>query len=158
MNLVNKTFQEANLQCTKHSKYFEIYEKIFHDLYEKNLTIVEIGVLHGGSLEVYKKLFKNSRIIGIDKNPKVKQLEQYGFEIFIADQADFNEMNKVFGEIYLTRFRAQEFILIYATESLPAFAKRSVKHGSKSADGKLQALISRCLESATRYLHKSKAN
>ena len=58
MNLVNKTFQEANLQFTKHSKYFEIYEKIFHDLYEKNLTIVEIGVLHGSSLEVYKKLFK----------------------------------------------------------------------------------------------------
>lgn len=99
MNVINKAFQKANFQFTKHSKYFEIYEKNFHDLYEKNLTIVEIGVLHGGSLEVYKKLFKNSRIIGIDWNPKVKQLEQYGFEIFIADQADFNKMNKVFGEI-----------------------------------------------------------
>ena len=99
MNLIRKTFEEANLQFTKHSKYFEIYDKIFHGLYEKSLTIIEIGVLHGGSLEVYKKLFKNSRIIGIDKNPKVKQLEQYGFEIFIADQADYTEMERVFTEI-----------------------------------------------------------
>jgi hypothetical protein len=98
-NKIKKTFDLSKLQFTKHSKYFDVYKKIFKDLYEKELTIIEIGVLHGGSIEAYKKIFPNSRIIGIDKNPKVKELEKYGFEIFIADSGNFNEMREVFNKI-----------------------------------------------------------
>ena len=38
---------------------------------------------------MWKEFFSNnSRIIGIDVNPKAKELEKYGIDIFIGDQAD----------------------------------------------------------------------
>ena len=52
-------------------------------------TLVEVGVLNGGSLFMWRKYFgENVRIIGIDLNPAAKHFDKYGFEIFIGDQAD----------------------------------------------------------------------
>jgi hypothetical protein len=52
---------------------------------------VEVGVLGGGSLFMWREYFgKDARIIGIDNNPKAKIWEEYGFEIYIGDQSDPN--------------------------------------------------------------------
>ena len=54
----------------------------------KNIIFVEIGVMHGGSLEMWKNYFgNNARIIGIDINPEAKKLEDKGFEIYIGSQS-----------------------------------------------------------------------
>ena len=82
-------FKESNNQSIKHTKYFSIYEEIFKDFREKDIIFVEIGVLNGGSLEIWKKYFsKRSRIIGIDINPDCKKFESEGIEIFIGNQSD----------------------------------------------------------------------
>ena len=57
-------------------------------------------MLSGGSLEMWKKYFHpESRIIGIDLNPKCKKFETNGIEIFIGDQSDENFWNNFYKKI-----------------------------------------------------------
>ena len=73
----------------KSDTYFQIYQDMFNEFEGKDITFVEVGVLHGGSLHMWKEYFgDNSRIIGIDLNPGAKKLENDGFEIFIGSQSD----------------------------------------------------------------------
>ena len=100
MNKIYKSFQDSKYHSTKYKKYFDIYDQLFKKFTGKKITIVEIGILNGGSLFMWRKYFgKKARIIGIDLNSKTKQLEKYGFEIFIGDQADKNFWNKFFKKI-----------------------------------------------------------
>ncbi len=48
--------------------YCEMYEKYFHDIRYKKLRVLEIGVLNGNSLRLWREYFPNSYICGIDIN------------------------------------------------------------------------------------------
>lgn len=86
-----KAFSSSPLSCRKYSTYFPIYDSIFHPYIGKSITFVEIGVQNGGSLIFWQNFFgPSARIIGIDLNPDAKKFSNYGFEIFIGDQADKN--------------------------------------------------------------------
>ena len=88
MSRTLELFYQAEKLSSKYKKYFYVYDKIFEKFRDKKITFVEVGVLNGGSLEIWKKYFhKDSRIIGIDLNPKCKQFEEKGIEIFIGDQS-----------------------------------------------------------------------
>lgn len=82
-------FHKSPFLSLKHINYFSIYENIFKKYKDKKIIFVEIGVLNGGSLFMWRKFFgKKARIIGIDINPKAKIFEKHGFEIFIGDQSE----------------------------------------------------------------------
>ncbi|HLL60229.1 MAG TPA: SAM-dependent methyltransferase, partial [Candidatus Nitrosocosmicus sp.] len=67
--------------------YFDIYHRHFDSFRGKNITVLEFGVWHGGSLQMWKHYFgKNAKIIGIDINPACKNLEEDQIEIYIGDQ------------------------------------------------------------------------
>ena len=84
----------------KSDTYFQTYEEMFNKYVEKEITFVEVGVLHGGSLFMWKEYFgKKARIIGIDLNPKAKELEKHGFEIFIGSQSDKNFWDNFYSKI-----------------------------------------------------------
>ena len=69
-------FNESKYYSLKYKNYFTIYEKLFDKYRNKKITFVEIGVLSGGSLKMWKKYFgERSRIIGIDLNPRAKNFE-----------------------------------------------------------------------------------
>ena len=73
----------------KWNHYFDIYERHFSKFRGKEITILEIGVSHGGSLQMWKNYFgSKAKIYGIDINPKCKELEEEGIEIFIGSQTD----------------------------------------------------------------------
>ena len=97
---IYKNLKHVSLKC---DTYFQAYEEMFSKYVEKEITFVEVGVLHGGSLFMWKEYFgKKARIIGIDLNPKAKELEKHGFEIFIGNQADpkfWKEFYKNIGKI-----------------------------------------------------------
>lgn len=81
--------KESNKASTRWVKYFDVYEQVFEKFRDKRVTFVEVGVLNGGSLEMWKKYFHpESRIIGVDLNPECKKFEKDGIEIFIGDQSD----------------------------------------------------------------------
>ena len=88
-NFIKKKFDESPYSSIKHSSYFHAYEKLFSKYVNKKIIFVEVGILNGGSLFMWREYFgKEARIIGIDNNPKAKIWEDHGFEIFIGDQAN----------------------------------------------------------------------
>jgi hypothetical protein len=69
--------------------YFDIYHRHFEPFRNKPVTIVEFGVSHGGSLQMWKDYFgPQARIIGVDINPKCAALAEPQIEIVIGDQED----------------------------------------------------------------------
>lgn len=69
--------------------YFDIYHRHFSRFRNEKPTILEFGVSHGGSLQMWKHYFgEGARICGVDINPKCKNVEEDGIEVFIGDQQD----------------------------------------------------------------------
>lgn len=86
-----KSFQNSPHFVFKHSTYFHAYDEILSQFRGKEITFVEIGVLGGGSLFMWRDFFgPQARIIGVDLNPAAKKWESEGFEIFIGSQSDSN--------------------------------------------------------------------
>lgn len=84
-----QSFLGSKYSCIKHSSYFQVYDEIFGPYVGKKITFVEVGVLNGGSLFMWRDFFgPNARIIGVELNPDAKKWEEHGFEIFIGSQAD----------------------------------------------------------------------
>jgi hypothetical protein len=80
--------------------YFEIYDRHFSPYRGKRITIVEFGVSHGGSLQMWKQYFgPRARIVGIDINPTCAGLEEPQIEVHIGDQADREFLRKLAAEI-----------------------------------------------------------
>ncbi len=80
----------------KWTHYFEIYDRYFRDFKNRKPVILEIGVSHGGSLQMWKKYFGDeARIYGIDVNPECKKLEEKNIEIFIGSQSDRDFLREV---------------------------------------------------------------
>ena len=59
-------------QIDKWEHYFPIYEKHFEKFRDTNVRVLEIGVDHGGSLQLWKRYFgRYATIIGVDNRPEV---------------------------------------------------------------------------------------
>jgi hypothetical protein len=97
---IKESFFKSPYRSIKHSSYFNSYETLFSSFIDKKITFIEIGVLNGGSLFMWRDyLGENARIIGIDNNPKAIRWKEYGFEIFIGDQGDSNFWHSIQKEI-----------------------------------------------------------
>lgn len=73
----------------KWDHYFEVYDRHLSRFRGTDVHVVEIGVAHGGSLQMWKDYFgPRARIYGVDINPACKTLEEERVAIFIGDQED----------------------------------------------------------------------
>lgn len=83
-------WDEPHKVVSKHLRYLRVYDQYFSRFKgKKNLTIVEVGIQGGGSLELWKKYFgKDARVIGIDIDPGCKKYEEDQIDIFIGSQSD----------------------------------------------------------------------
>ena len=95
-----KSFETSKYYSVKHDNYFKIYDHIFKKYIGEKIILVEIGVLNGGSLFMWKNFFgENAEIIGVDLNPNAKKWEKYGFKIFIGNQDDTNFWKDFFKKV-----------------------------------------------------------
>jgi cephalosporin hydroxylase len=86
---IYKSYMMSPYLSIKHTSYFQVYEELFSKYRNQPITFVEIGVLNGGSLFMWRDfLGPEARIIGVDLNPQAKRWEVDGFEIFIGNQTD----------------------------------------------------------------------
>lgn len=77
--------------------YFDIYERHLARFRNTSTTLVEIGVMWGGSLAMWKEyLGPGSQVIGIDINPNCKSHEAEGIEIFTGSQDDPAIIDSIF--------------------------------------------------------------
>jgi hypothetical protein len=138
----------------KVSNYFHIYNELFQHLRGTECTFVEIGILEGGSLFMWRKwLGDKARIIGIDLNPDALKWNQHGFEIYIGDQGDpafWQELlpkigqfdvllddggHQSFQQIVTTTEaikHANKDCLIVVEDTITSFMKSFSNHGDKS--------------------------
>ncbi|MFM7671770.1 MAG: class I SAM-dependent methyltransferase [Bacteroidota bacterium] len=73
----------------KWDHYFDIYEKYFAHYREKPLNFLEIGIMHGGSLNLWKNYFgEQLRLYAMDINPECKAFEEQNIQIHIGSQED----------------------------------------------------------------------
>jgi hypothetical protein len=97
----------AKNNSIKHYKYFEVYKNLFSKYVDKKIVFVEIGILNGGSLQLWKKfLGKKAKIIVIDINPYCKKLEEKRIQIFIGDQT-----NEIFWQDFFKKVGEVDIIL-----------------------------------------------
>jgi len=66
MNLDNLALKYQTDKSSKVHYYTRWYEKYFDNIRDKELKILEIGVLHGSSTKMWEEYFPNSDIFGLD--------------------------------------------------------------------------------------------
>jgi SAM-dependent methyltransferase len=73
----------------KWSHYFSIYERHLSCFRQKPVRVLEIGVSHGGSLQMWKRYFgEYAAIVGVDIDPRCRDYVEDGIEVEIGDQSD----------------------------------------------------------------------
>ena len=83
----------------KFAHYFPIYDRELWDMKNKSLTVLEIGVSQGGSLQMWERFFgPHSTIIGIDINERHKKHESKRIHIRIGSQSDKKFLNEIINE------------------------------------------------------------
>ena len=84
-----QSFINSPYRSIKHKSYFSVYDQLLEEYIGRNITFVEIGVLDGGSLFMWRDFFgEQARIIGIEINSSAKIWRDHGFEIYIGSQSD----------------------------------------------------------------------
>lgn len=99
-----RLFLNANRQRTrgahKWHHYFDVYERFFAPFRGRTITMLEIGVYKGGSLEMWRNYFgPQARIVGLDIDPSCAAYAGEGIEVFVGDQADPAFLRHVLAEI-----------------------------------------------------------
>lgn len=70
-------------------QYFPVYERHFDRFRNQHITLFEIGIGEGGSLQLWKRhLGPFARIVGIDVHPLCKQVEEDQIHVRIGSQDD----------------------------------------------------------------------
>ena len=70
----------------KEEHFIEAYKKHFSGLNPKR--VLEIGVQHGGSLKIWRDMFPEAEIVGVDIDQECKQYEGERITVHIGDQKD----------------------------------------------------------------------
>jgi cephalosporin hydroxylase len=95
MNLQQVFESHTGRKTTKWTHYSYYYERHLNEFVGRPITILEIGVEDGGSLQVWKKYFgANCKVVGIDVNPNTMYQEP---QIFTecGSQTDINFLQRV---------------------------------------------------------------
>jgi cephalosporin hydroxylase len=94
--LADYFFNNPGRLIHKWHHYFEIYHRHFERFRGQSPVVVEVGVFHGGSLQMWHEYFgSGTRVVGIDIDPRCKQFEDASTTILIGDQADRGFLAKV---------------------------------------------------------------
>jgi len=81
--------QHSGRLIDKWDIYLPIYERHFSQFRDRSIRMLEIGVQHGGSLQLWKKYFgEQASIVGVDIDPRCKGFTENGVNVEIGDQAD----------------------------------------------------------------------
>lgn len=69
----------------------DFYDNLFKDLKSKPVSILELGVLKGGSLLYWNEYFDKAQIVGVDINP----VKLPNIPVYKADQTDRKELDRI---------------------------------------------------------------
>jgi 2-polyprenyl-3-methyl-5-hydroxy-6-metoxy-1,4-benzoquinol methylase len=95
-NNLKEIFWNLDKGSTKWSGYFDVYERHLGKFVGKKPRILEIGVLGGGSIEMWLKYFgEGTEVIGIDINQECLDYKYEGnAKVVMGDQSSPEFWNK----------------------------------------------------------------
>lgn len=83
----------------KWKHYFEVYDRYLQKYINQEISLLEIGISNGGSLQIWKKyLGSKARIFGIDVDPRTMFSEPQ-IKTYCGSQVDVNFLNNVLNDI-----------------------------------------------------------
>ena len=89
-------YNRVHRNMHKWTHYFDIYNREFNHLVDKNIKILEIGVKKGGSLDMWAYCFgSDSLIVGVDLEEECKSLEKNNTKIEIGNQCDLDFLKSI---------------------------------------------------------------
>jgi hypothetical protein len=89
MNLWSDFLTNNQRLIRKWAHYFPAYERHFSRFRNQSITMVEIGIADGGSLQMWKRYFGPfAQIVGVDITPDCKAFEDEQTAVRIGDQSD----------------------------------------------------------------------
>ena len=136
-SIVDHRYTDKN---TAHS-YLDIYDALFSPVRTSATRILEVGVDHGGSIDLWSKYFTNAEVVGVDStlsrvvydfstNPKVslftqnaydtKFVESLGhgtFDIVIDDGPHTHQSMKDFASMYSKLLKPSGILVIEDIQS-----------------------------------------
>jgi len=69
--------------------YFDVYERHFGPFRRSDVRLLELGISHGGSLQMWRSyLGRRATIVGVDIEPRVEALAEPGIDIHVGSQSD----------------------------------------------------------------------
>jgi hypothetical protein len=68
--------------------YLDVYEELLGRLREQELTLLELGVLRGGSLRLWRDYFPRAQVVGVDIDGRAGQNVPAGVRFVHARQTD----------------------------------------------------------------------
>jgi cephalosporin hydroxylase len=106
---MTKTLEELGIEygCAKahwkrgtRTRHFcqEVYPRHFEELRDKPINLLEMGILGGGSLRMWRDYFPNAKVYGLDIE-KHRCFTEDRIECFHGDQADLALLEKITNEI-----------------------------------------------------------
>src|SRR5574340_445621 len=87
------------------NNFLQFYAAFLEPIRERRVKVLEIGVLNGGSVRTWRDYFRNGVVIGVDIDPRTKQLVDDRIFIEIADQSKTEDLAR------LARLRTFDLIL-----------------------------------------------
>lgn len=103
--------------------YFDIYERHLGPFRGRAPRLLEIGVSHGGSIDLWQRwLGRSVEIVGIDVAPRARALAEPNVEICIGDQGDPEFLDSV------VERHGPFDIVIDDGSHVPAHQRRSLEH------------------------------
>ena len=109
----NKTLQQLYSEhdgkvSDKWSLYLNVYDRVFSYYRNENISLLEIGVQNGGSLEIWSKYFSNAiNLVGCDIDLKCSKLNYIDSRISVvvnnansddAEKTIIGILNWIFGK------------------------------------------------------------
>jgi predicted O-methyltransferase YrrM len=88
--------EEKTDKNSEYHGYADKYDFYFNHLRDKNIKMLEIGILKGSSIRMWDRYFSNAQINAIDINPDCKKHEKENVKIYICDQSNIDFLNKHF--------------------------------------------------------------
>lgn len=88
-----KRIETSNYDTDK-APYAASYERIFGSLAEQDIKLLELGVLRGGSLKLWRDYFTNGQIVGLDLN-RIQITDSDRIRLYQGSQDDLGLLHTI---------------------------------------------------------------
>ncbi len=99
-----ESYTEDYKGAIKPANYLELYDQYFAPLFNKKITILELGIFGGQSLAYFAKLFPKATIIGLDINPCPMTFDTKRIKTYQGSQNDPDLMKRIIKENNIDKF------------------------------------------------------